>query len=80
MVGWTEPVFEDNCGDSSTCLLSITHYYGGKNPVKVYVGVNTTITYTAVDPSLNKNENCSFVIRVKGKYLPPGVNCKSEIR
>ena len=64
-ITWTEPTYSDNCGDNATCPLKISpSHYPNTN---FQVNSETTVFYTATDPSNQVNEECNFVVKIKKK-------------
>ena len=63
---WTEPIYSDNCGNSSECQIDI---YTPTPPNSVFQqGSTTPVSYKATDPSGNSNEECIFNVIIKGTF------------
>ncbi|XP_072175625.1 uncharacterized protein [Diadema setosum] len=69
-VDWAPPTASDNSGSAN---LSSTH-----DPGEAFPAGDTTVTYTAIDPSSNSVSSCSFVISVDDMEKPVINNCPSN--
>eukprot|EP00111_Clytia_hemisphaerica_P015651 TCONS_00046199-protein len=64
---WKVPTYEDNCGKYPNCSIDVIPMEGPISGSKFAKKTETTIRYTARDPSGNLNEECTFTVKVNEK-------------
>lgn len=69
VVSWTPPLQTDNC----SAILTSTH-----NPGDVFTAGDTTVTYTATDPSGN-TATCVFTVTISENEAPVISNCPTNV-
>ena len=67
IITWQEPIFEDNCGDYSKCNVRVSS--NRPNGGVYQVNSQVQIKYTAIDPSNNINEECTFTVSIKRRFF-----------
>ena len=60
---WTEPTYTDNCGVYPDCKVDKTTDVHNGEEFKVNVPP-VPVLYTAIDPSGNKNDDCTFSVKL----------------